>query len=115
MVMVAENEPSADIMGGWTGFANADSDSANIIKMSKYPDCKKECEDDPECNNIRWTTKLSFSTIQGVLSLLPDSRCPKQTKTGSMGIKRIKKSKNLTGNRPEVGLRLISPDCRYQN
>ena len=63
MVMVAENEPSADIMGGWTGFANADSDSANIIKMSKYPDCKKECEDDPECNNIRWTTKDNTCTL----------------------------------------------------
>ena len=28
------------------------------------------------------------------------------------GLKRVK---NLTGNTPEVGLRLILTDCRYQN
>ena len=38
---------------------------------------------------------LSFSTIQGVLSLLPDSRCPKQMKTGSIGISRFEKSRKL--------------------
>ena len=58
---------------------------------------------------------LSFSTIQSVLSLLPDSRCPNPTKnwvqtsqghhTGVSGFRKAKN--NLTGNGPEVDFSLI--------
>lgn len=63
MVMMSEKEPSADVTGGWIGFNNSEQDSANIIKMSTFPQCKTECEDDPECNNIRWTTKDNTCTL----------------------------------------------------
>ena len=57
---------------------------------------------------------LSFSTIQGVLSLLPDSRCPNLAKTGFKLVRATtqafpgsEKQKNLTGNGPEVDFILI--------
>lgn len=63
MTIVQDSRPEKDVFGGWVGFNNTKSDSTNIIKMSKYPDCKKECEDNPECNNIRWTIKDKTCTL----------------------------------------------------
>lgn len=63
MVTISEKDPTRLVSGGWIGFNNSEQDSANIIKMSTFPQCKTECVDDPECNNIRWTTKDNTCTL----------------------------------------------------
>ena len=49
-------------MGGWTGLLMPNLIQLILLKCQNIG-CKKECEDDPECNNIRWTTKDNTCTL----------------------------------------------------